>query len=97
MLKELLKTFFTLHSTSHTPAKVVSKRKIINYDDKSRTLIYLLMLALFPVKAQMVTDLRNVKAAFLTCWSPSSLLSKAGGLSTMHMRKQPEKADGLSA
>lgn len=56
-------------------AKVVSIRKL---DDKSMKLIYLLRLAMFPYKVQIVTDLKSVKAehaaACLICWSPVSLL-----------------------
>lgn len=59
--KEVIKTFFTLHSiftTSCSLDKVVNKKKMICYDDKSQKPVYLL--AVLPPKAQMVPDLKAV-------------------------------------
>lgn len=64
VLKELLITFFhTQSSFHHALAKVVSERKRICYDDKSLKLVYMLMLAVFPHKVQIISDFRAVKAA----------------------------------
>lgn len=41
---------------------MVSRRKLKFYDAKSLKLLYLLMLAVFPYEAGLVTDLRTVKA-----------------------------------
>lgn len=43
-------------------AKVVSKRKLLCYDDKSLKLVYLIMLNVFPYKVQIITDVRTMKA-----------------------------------
>lgn len=80
--KKLLIFWHSTFSASHQFVKVVSKRKHIN----------LLTLAVFPYKAQFVTDLRTVKAepaeACLTSWFSIILPSKTSSLSTMHMHKQ---------
>lgn len=41
---------------------VVSKKKLISYDAKSLKLVYLLMLAVFSHKLQIVIDVKAVKA-----------------------------------
>lgn len=46
----------------HMLAKLASKRKVVLYDGKSLKLVYLLKLAVSLHSAQVVTDLRPVKA-----------------------------------
>lgn len=46
----------------HKLAKPASKRKVVLYDGKSLKLVYLLKLAVSSHSAQVVTDLRPVKA-----------------------------------
>lgn len=95
-LEELLTTFSpSTLSTSHILAKVVKNTKVICYDATSLMLVYLLMLAVFPYEAQVVIDLKAVKAE-PAAWSLISLVQKTRGLSTVRMTNKPEKASGLS-
>lgn len=64
MISEISEIIVRAPSTLHHTCwpMVVYKKKLTSYDAKSQKLVYLLMLAVFYHKLQIVIDVRAVKA-----------------------------------
>lgn len=85
VLKVLLTTFtHSSLSTSHMLAKVVRKRKLICFSEKSLKVIYLLI-ANVTCRPYLSIE-SECKAGWLTRWCPTSSPSKTRGLYTIAMR-----------